>query len=65
MFELYKSSLQDLLLNDKEKKDPPKLVIKRDDKGIVHVEGANKREIATKVIEILSNALLFFKIAFT
>jgi kinesin family protein C2/C3 len=46
MFELYKASLQDLLINEKDKKEAPKLSIKRDDKGIVRVDGA-----VTKLIE--------------
>jgi hypothetical protein len=48
MLELYKSDLQDLLLTKEQLKDPPKLVIKRDDKGTVKLENIVTVKITTK-----------------
>ena len=55
MLELYKNDIQDLLLSKKQLKDPPKLKIRRDERGTVAVDGVMVEAIKTR--EDLKNAL--------
>ena len=53
--ELYQNDLRDLLLHPSERHAAPKLVIRRDGKGVVYVEGVTVREAESR--EALSRIL--------
>lgn len=54
MVELYNDNLVDLLLDSRSKADPPKLEIKKDDKGVITIKGVTMKECtsAENVLEI-------------